>query len=89
MASHVEQGPVGTQLTSDSVSFQWRREQYLAMGFDAHDAERLANAKQASYTGGKTKNEKKVEWTTPLDWKKVKAALDAGCDRRMALDIFL
>ena len=89
MASHVEQGPVGTQLTSDQVSRQWRREQYLEMGFNEAEAEALADAKQADYTGGKTKNSKKVEWQTPLNWQKVKAALDAGCDKQTALDIFL
>jgi hypothetical protein len=40
------------------------------------------------YTGGKTSNDKKVEWQIPLSWQKVQKALDGGCTHEMAIEIF-
>ena len=61
----------------------------MEMEFSEDEANALACSTQISYTGGKSKNEKKLEWTVPLGWDRVKKALDAGCDKETALDIFL
>lgn len=89
MGSHVEHTPVGTQTSGDNESFEWRRQQYERMGFNGPEAIALANSIQINYTGGKTKNEKKLEWKTPLSWQKVEKALNDGCDKTTALDIFV
>ena len=89
MASTVEHDPVGTQKSGSGEAFEWRRERYEEMGFGESEAIALANSTQASYTGGKDKNSRKIEWNLPLDWQKVKKALDAGCSKAQALEIFL
>lgn len=93
MASHVEHEPAGTQVTGDSVSFDWRCERFEELGFSKNEARALANSKQIEYTGGKvdTKGHKseKVEWTTPLNWIKVQTALKNGCTPELALEIFV
>lgn len=68
---------------------EWRVAQYQELGFSAQESEALADAKQYEYTGAGTEKNPKKEWSQPLDWKKVKGALDAGCSQTMALDIFL
>jgi hypothetical protein len=88
MSSHVEHDPVGTQATSDVVSFEWRKARYEEMGFNCQQAAKLADSKQVEYTGGKTSNDKKVEWQIPLSWQKVQKALDGGCTHEMAIEIF-
>ena len=86
--SVVEQNPVGTQLTSAQVSFEWRKERFMELGFSEGEAEALASAKTISYTGGKNKNERKLTWETPLHWAEVKKILDNGCTHGQALQIF-
>ena len=85
----VEQNPVGTQLTSNDVTFAWRKERYLEMDFSEQEAEALANSTTTSVTGGKSKNERKLTWETPLHWAKVQRAIDNGCSHSQALDIFV
>lgn len=94
--SHVEQDPpVGTQKSGGDEAFEWRRDQYLAMmfgedkAFNESEAVALANSTQTEMTGGKNANSKKLMWTVPLSWQKVKKALDAGCEPATALEIFL
>lgn len=89
MSSHVEHDPVGTQVTSENVSFEWRRARYEEMGFNESESVALANSKQTEYTGGKDKNSKRLEWTVPLSWAKVQTALDNGCSQALALEIFV
>ena len=75
--------------TNPDAAREWRVARYEEMGFSDSESQALANAKQIEYTGSGTKANPKKEWSQPLDWKKVKAALDAGCDQTTALDIFL
>lgn len=89
MSNHVEHDPVGTQTTGDSVSFEWRKARYEEMGFTTGESQALANAKVVEYTGKGTDKDPKKEWPHPLHWEKVKAALDAGCTKEMALQIFV
>jgi hypothetical protein len=86
--SLVEQNPVGTQVTTDNVSFEWRRQQYEALGFNEPQAIALAKSTETAVTGGKDKNAKKVTWNTPLHWAKVKEALDKGCTHDLAVQIY-
>jgi hypothetical protein len=74
---------------SPDAAREWRVARFSELGFAIYEAEALANAKQAEYTGKGTDKDPRKEWNQPLDWKKVKAALDAGCDPTIALDIFL
>lgn len=83
-----------TLIESPDAAREWRAAQYEEMGFARSEANALAKALQKEVTGGKLDergNEisPKLEWTIPLSWKKVKAALDAGCDHATALEIFL
>jgi hypothetical protein len=90
MATTVEQEePQGTQLTGDEVTFTWRKERFKELGFSENEAAVLADSKQVSYTGGRDKNSKKLTWSAPLHWGRVKKALDNGCTHTQALQIFL
>lgn len=89
MSSHVEHTPVGTQTSGDNESFEWRRQQYERMGFRGPESIALANSIQVSYTGGKDKSSRRLEWRLPLSWQTVEKALDNGCDKVTALDIFV
>jgi hypothetical protein len=89
MATVVEDPTSGTQLTSENVAHNWRVEQYLAMGFNADESDKLADAKEVSFTGGMDKNSKRIRWEVPLHHAKVKKALRGGCTHAQALGIFL
>lgn len=65
---------------------EWRCARYEEMGFTPSESLALAVAIQTGYTGTK---DARLKWETPLDWKKVKAALDSGCTQVQALEIFL
>ncbi len=80
--SVVEQDPVGVQKTNDH---DWRVHQYMEMGFSEGEANLLATATSVSYT---EKDKKRVRWETPLHHAKVKKALDQGCTRQQAMDIY-
>jgi hypothetical protein len=85
MANDVEHD---SSIEASSPDMEWRRERFAELGFSGNESLALANSKQASYTGGKD-NSKRIEWQTPLDWKKVKVALDSGCSPSLALEIFI
>jgi hypothetical protein len=68
---------------------EWRVARFSELGFAMQESEALADAKQIEYTGAGTEANPRKEWSQPLDWKKVKSALDAGCDETTAWDIFL
>jgi hypothetical protein len=87
-SSNVEHDPVGTQKTGGNEAFEWRRERYEEMGFSGPEAIALASSTEVAFTGGKD-NTKRLEWRTPLSWQKVKTALDNGCSKTQALEIFL
>jgi hypothetical protein len=87
--SVVEQKPVGTQTSGGNEALDWRIERYLELGFEENEAIALANSTEASTTGGKDQNSKKLVWHTPLHWSRVKKALDGGCSKTQALDIFV
>jgi hypothetical protein len=89
MASVVEHGTVGTQKSGGNEAFVWRCERYEELGFNDMQAVALANSKETSTTGGKTKNDKVLVWQTPLHWGKVKVALDKGCTHELAIQIFV
>lgn len=71
------------------AALEWRRSQYEEMGFEAHEAMSLAKSTQVEWTGAGTEKDPKKQWNPPLDWKKVKKALDAGCTPAQALEIFI
>lgn len=77
----------------DDEAFEWRVEQYLAMKYGEKPAfnEAQARALAASITTSWTvKDGKKSEWPLPLNWKKVKDALDSGkCDPDLAIQVFV
>lgn len=89
MSSHVDQDPVGTQVTGNDETFEWRRARYEEMGFGGSESIALAKSQQTAYTGGKDQNTRKVEWKVPLSWMKVQKALESGCTHKLALEIFL
>jgi hypothetical protein len=82
----VEQGVLEQ---SPDAAREWRVARFGEMGFTVQESEALADAKQVEYTGLGTEENPRKAWTQPLSWLRVKAALDAGCDSTMALDIFL
>lgn len=71
------------------AALEWRRAQYEEMGFSAQEALVLARSTQVEWTGAGTEKDPKKQWNPPLDWKKVKKALDAGCTPAQALEIFV
>jgi hypothetical protein len=85
----VVENPTGTQLTTNDVTFAWRKARFEELGFSEGEANALAQSKEVSYTGGRNKNERKLEWETPLHFEKVKKALDNGCTHYQALQIFV
>lgn len=89
MAKTPQEVEHSTLSESPDAAREWRVARYEEMGFSASESQALANAKQSEYTGKGTEKDPKKEWRQPLDWKRVKAALDAGCDPTTALDIFL
>ncbi len=82
--SDVQQGTAETE----SEAYKWRVAQYEELGFSESESVALAKSTQAEYTGAGTEKSPKKEWHQPLDWKKVKRALDGGCSKELALQIF-
>lgn len=78
----------GVQTSSEGVAFEWRRERYEELGFNSNEAIALASSKSLSTTGGKD-NAKKLTWSVPLHWGRVKKALDAGATHTQVLEIFV
>lgn len=84
--SLVEQDPVGTQKSGEDVALDWRIDRYMELGFEHVDAVALANSTQSSTTN---KNGKTLVWHVPLNWARVKKAVEAGCSRAQVVDIFV
>jgi hypothetical protein len=57
------------------------------LAFNEAQARALADSTSTEWT---TKDGKKSEWHPPLNWKRVKDALDSGkCDPELAIQIFV
>jgi hypothetical protein len=64
------------------TAYEWRVERYAELGFTEAAAHLLAAAKHHEH------DSKRREWTRPLNWQRVAAALDNGCTHTLAVAIF-
>ena len=72
----------GTTTTDKNDLQDHRLYSFEALGFSKEEAEQLSAARYTTYIGEKG-------YDFPLSWHKVKKALDAGCSKEIALQIFI